>query len=95
MVDIPCPEDWGYSCNPDNITTCKGGYYCQTPGDFVKCPKGFVCAKGSTFPRPCMWWEFCVWDEMQRPHTISSLLYAAFMLSCVSVGLTIAIFLNR
>lgn len=95
MVDIPCPEMWGYACTPDNITTCEKGYYCETPGEKVICPKGFICELGSTHPRRCVWWEFCLQEGMKRAHPIASLMYAGFMVSCVSVGLAIAVFMNR
>jgi hypothetical protein len=73
LVDISCPDGWGFLCTSDKITVCPEGSYCPTSGVEIQCPKHSVCKLGSIKPRNCEFWELCPDRGMERPGRISGL----------------------
>ncbi|GMH91587.1 hypothetical protein TrST_g4259 [Triparma strigata] len=85
LVDIACPDGWGYLCKSESIGVCPEGSYCETAGSEVKCRKGEVCRLGSIQPRECEFWELCPDEGMERPLVISGAILGFFVLGAMFI----------
>jgi ABC-type multidrug transport system ATPase subunit len=80
LLDISCPDGWGFLCTNNNIGICPAGSYCETAGDIKPCPYGYVCKLGSVTPRKCEFWELCADNGLERPNRVSGLFLGMMVL---------------
>ena len=80
LIDISCPDGWGFYCTEDTIGICEEGHYCPTAGQQIPCSKGHVCRMGSIAQRKCEFWELCADVGMERPERVSGLILGSIIL---------------
>jgi len=80
LVDISCPDGWGFLCKSYEINICPEGSYCPSAGEEFKCSEGHVCKLGSIKERKCEFWELCGEKGMGRPNRISGLFLGVMVL---------------
>ena len=79
MLDIECPENWGYKCTKDEVRICRPGFYCVLPGVEIICPHHHICAEGASVPRKCHFWELCGEEGMMETGAGSGLMFSFLM----------------
>ena len=85
LVDISCPDGWGFYCKSDEIGICPEGYYCPGAGDKIICPKHSVCSMGSLKPRHCFFWEICPDEGLDRPYIVSGAILGVMILGLMVI----------